>query len=229
MSKYQIVVEGVGRLIDQGSPGERLPSEQELCKAFGVSPMTVRRAIQILVDGGRAETVRGRGTYIAARRVLKSMSAESFSETMRNQGRVPGAEVLGVEMGLCTDVEAAELELQPDSKVVRVRRLRFGDHVPLGIEVAVLTLEQFPGLLGCDFTGSLYDLLRVKYQTAIERTRYRVRAVLPDADEVKWLQISPSLPCIETRTIGRNQAGVLVESTRSLFRGDQYELVTEFE
>src|SRR5690554_6989562 len=48
----------------QYRPGDQLPSEAQLCQMYGISPMTVRRSINLLSDMGVVSTVKGRGTYV---------------------------------------------------------------------------------------------------------------------------------------------------------------------
>src|SRR5512144_2505986 len=58
-------------------PGDQLPSESQLCKRYGVSPMTVRRAINILIDHGVVTAEQGRGTFVKP----VAMGAASFQLT----------------------------------------------------------------------------------------------------------------------------------------------------
>ncbi|MFV0429196.1 MAG: GntR family transcriptional regulator [Arachnia sp.] len=229
MKKYELIVAALGEIIDNSEPGDRLPTERALSQRYGVSAMTVRRALQFLSDGGRIHAVQGRGTFVAQPTVTKTMTNQSFSQTMRAQGRVPSARLLSAAIEAAESSERSALGLAEGQYVLRVNRLRLGDGTPLAIERASFVAAQFPELLGSDLTGSLYETLRDKYATVVTRASFRVRARTPDSEEAELLQISQRTPCLEAHALGRNDSGVMVESTRSLYRGDLYELGVEFE
>jgi GntR family transcriptional regulator of arabinose operon len=70
MSKYQSVISWLTEQIDSGkfSPGEKIPSENELCDRFGLSRQTIRHAISKLIDDGLVESRQGSGTYVSDQR-----------------------------------------------------------------------------------------------------------------------------------------------------------------
>ncbi len=70
MSKYKQVINWLTEKIDTGklSPGEKIPSENELCDTFGLSRQTVRHAISKLVEDGLVETRQGSGTFVSDQR-----------------------------------------------------------------------------------------------------------------------------------------------------------------
>ena len=63
---YAQLADIIRRQIGEGvfRPGEQLPSEAKLCQRFGISPMTVRRSINLLADQGVVNTAQGRGTFV---------------------------------------------------------------------------------------------------------------------------------------------------------------------
>src|ERR1700742_4097502 len=76
-------------------PGDRLPSEDELVTRFAVSRITVRRAIQNLIQRGFVEIQRGRGTFVLAPKVTQDLTKlTGFVEDMDAQGRKAKARVV---------------------------------------------------------------------------------------------------------------------------------------
>lgn len=192
--------------------------------------MTVRRALESLTGGGRIYAVRGKGTFIAQpRRLIKAMSAQSFSEAVRSQGRVPSSRVVAASLRSATEEEASLLEVAAGDKIFLIERVRLGDGSPLCFEHATLRADLFPDLLGQDLSGSLYELLERRYDTKIWRASFRVSARLPEKDEIEALGLTHPVPCLDTHTVSKNQHGVVVESTCSLLRGDRYEFALDFE
>lgn len=222
--KYLQILHALSTRIDAMKPGDPLPSEEELSREYDASPMTTRRALTILIDAKRIIGIRGKGTFVARQPMTRSMELNSFSDTMRSLGRAAHSRVLEVSMGPAGNEAAAELGLTPDEQVYRIRRLRFGDDVPIGIDHSVLPADRFPGLLGHQFTGSLYALLREHFGVGIERATSRIRAIIPDDDSLDLLELPPGTPCLAVHALAHDEENVVVESTRSLYRGDLYEL-----
>jgi len=227
VAKYQQILHTLSSRIDAMSPGDALPSEEELSKEFGVSPMTTRRALTILLDAKRIVGIRGKGTFVAQRPLTRTMTLMSFSEAMRSHGRVSRSQVLSMSMGPADTDAATALEIDEGAHIYSIRRLRFGDDVPIGVDETALPESQFPGLLGHDLTGSLYTVLREQYGVAIERATSRISAVIPDAETVDLLQLGDGTPCLAVRATAKDERGVIVESTHSLYRGDLYDLTVD--
>jgi GntR family transcriptional regulator len=214
------------------APGAALPSERELCEGFGLSRVTIRKAMDELVADGLLERRRGAGTFVAARpagadggRVEKSFSLlTSFSEDMLARGRQPSSRWLDRAEGTVTPEESLALGLSPGSRVYRFQRLRHADGQTMALEQATI-----PGwaLAGAGVVGdSLYGALLAAGHRPV-RALQRVRAVAFDADQAALLEIAAGDPglLIERRAYAAD--GRPVEVTRSWYRGDAYDLVAE--
>jgi len=112
--------------------GDQLPTEDSLIARFGVSRITVRRAIQNLVSRGLVEIRRGKGTFVAAPKITQDLKELSgFVEDMHALGRKPTARVIGKEVVTANATVASQLALTRGERVVRIRRVRLADGVPL--------------------------------------------------------------------------------------------------
>src|SRR6201987_5500740 len=112
--------------------GDQLPTEDSLIARFEVSRITVRRAIQNLVSRGLVEIRRGKGTFVAAPKILQDLKELSgFVEDMHVLGRKPTARVIGREVVTANATVARHLALTRGERVVRIRRVRLADGVPL--------------------------------------------------------------------------------------------------
>jgi GntR family transcriptional regulator len=227
LAKYEVVLKDLSQTIATMSPGERLPSEQQLATTYGVSGMTVRRALQVLIEAKRIVGIRGRGTFVAQPTITKRMVITSFTESMKAAGMTARAEVLAASLEPATDAVAKLLEIPQPEQVITLSRLRYGDDTPLCLDRSALRAANFPGLLGRDLTGSLYEVLRKQYGIQLSRAESRVSAVLPNADEARLLRITPAMPCIRVVSRSMSDDGSVAESTTSVYRGDLYELVIE--
>ena len=101
--------------------GDQLPTEDSLIARFGVSRITVRRAIQNLVSRGLVEIRRGKGTFVAAPKITQELTELSgFVEDMHALGRQPKTRVIGKEIVTANATVASQLALTKGERVVRI-------------------------------------------------------------------------------------------------------------
>lgn len=112
-------------------PGDRLPSEAQLCNRYGVSPMTVRRAINILVDQGVALAEQGRGTFVKPLELGTAIfDLEQFQRLFRDEARTT-VRLLEARIVSATERTARKLAVSPGQRTLFLRRLIFQDGAPL--------------------------------------------------------------------------------------------------
>src|SRR5258708_21111140 len=119
--------------------GDQLPTEDSLIARFGVSRITVRRAVQNLVSRSLVEIRRGKGTFVAAPKItpdLKELSG--LVEDMHALGRKPTARLIGKEIVAADATVASQLALTKGERVVRIRRVRLADRIPLSFNETFL-------------------------------------------------------------------------------------------
>ena len=116
--------------------GDRIPSERKLAVVFGVSRMTLRQAIQTLVDEGILERRIGAGTYVANQKVHEKMSGvTSFTDIMLAQGKTPSSKTVSYHLANPSLSEKEKLKLADGEQVLRMERIRYADNVPISFEV----------------------------------------------------------------------------------------------
>ena len=117
--------------------GDRIPSERELALEFNVSRMTLRQAVQTLVEEGILERQVGAGTFVARKKVQEKMTGvTSFTELMKEQGKKPSSRTVSYLVTTPSLSEMERLKLKDDEKVLRMERIRYADEVPICFEVA---------------------------------------------------------------------------------------------
>ncbi len=119
---------------------QAIPSERELEVAYGVSRMTVRLAINLLVNQGFLYREQGRGTFVSLPVQQFSLNNLSgFSEDLARRGYQPGQKILQFRYREANDEIQRQLELPSnDRQVLMVERLRFADGEPIGMDVSYL-------------------------------------------------------------------------------------------
>ncbi|MEW6567806.1 MAG: GntR family transcriptional regulator [Chloroflexota bacterium] len=214
------------RRIEAGeyAPHQRLPSERELSRAYRVSRITVRQALADLAQCGRVYTRVGKGTYVSdpsSRQPLGSLFG--FSESVRRHGRVPSSSVLEAGLMRADEAIAARLQLAPGEEVVRLRRVRKADGVPIVVEATHLPHAVCPGLLhkiGNDV--SLYAVLEESYGLRMVSAEVMLEAALADETEAAFLHVARPAAVLRMEQTSFSADGRPLEFTRSTYWGDGY-------
>ncbi|HVI98141.1 MAG TPA: GntR family transcriptional regulator [Sphingomonas sp.] len=203
-------------------PDEALPPERDLAEAYGVSRVTVRKALDGLVDARLLTRRQGAGTFVAARVEKNFATISSFTEDMLSRGRVPRSEWLSRSEGTVTPEEAMALGLSPGSPVYRFTRIRYADHQSMALEHATIPARVLAS--PDEVADSLYKALGDNRPV---RVLQRLRAVLFTPEQAELLGIEPGSAGLEIERRSFAQDGRTVEFTRSYYRGDAYDFVAE--
>jgi GntR family transcriptional regulator len=224
---YYQIKQDLSRRITAGelAPGSALPSEQDLCEAYGVSRPTVRQATQDLVNEHLLERRRGLGTFIAHPRVRQELGGlRGFTEKMQLEGRVPGTKVLEHRVARADDLDAetaAQLEVTGTANILRVVRVRLADGVPVMLETLSVPCERFPGIADIDLAReSFYSTLRTRYGVVVSYLRETLEPVLLSKEEADALETKGREASISATLATYDHEGRAIEFTRSLVRRD---------
>jgi GntR family transcriptional regulator len=207
---------------------EALPPERELAEEFGVSRITVRKALDALVGEGMLTRRQGAGTFVAVRaeaRVEKSFSKlSSFTEDMISRGRKPESVWLSRSAGAVTPEESLTLGLSPGTEVYRFNRIRYADGEPMALEYSTVPGFCLPSEKAVG--DSLYEALG-QHLARPARALQRLRAILFVGEKAKLLGVPEGSPGLLIERRGYLKDGRPVEFTQSYYRGDAYDFVAE--
>ncbi|MEW5960263.1 MAG: GntR family transcriptional regulator [Chloroflexota bacterium] len=220
---YHQIIENFRTLIKerQLEPGEMTPSEWELSDLYGVSRLTVRRAIDDLERDGLLVRRHGVGTFVANPTEAQIYPSElSFTKNMEQIGRTPGSRVVSLQIIPASAAVAQQLEIETDAPVFELVRVRLVDGAPLMLETTYLSQARFPQLPEANLSeGSLYTFLRMHYQVDIVAMDQVMEPTLLTDREAAWLEVEPGSPAILSEIIGFTANGEAVEYTWSVTCG----------
>ncbi|MET0417463.1 MAG: GntR family transcriptional regulator [Actinoplanes sp.] len=213
-----------GRIASEAlRPGDQLPTERELCDEFGVSRVTVRRALALLAEDGRIYSVRGRGTFVSSALLEEPPNTLlSFHDLVGREGVHVGATVLRAEVRQATWEQAQEFEIAPGAPLFFLSRLRTLDDLPVAIDDTLLPLSLAPDMPSLDWReASLYETLRAAGHTP-HHAEYTVGARGASASEVGPLRVEVGFAVLTASSLTREEGGRLLVSGLITYRGDRY-------
>lgn len=223
---YMQLAHRLRQQIEEGdiNAGEALPSERELCKIMGASRVTVRKAIELLIEDGLLSRRQGSGTYVTPRIQAPGSFLSSFSEDAEARGETTDTIWMMKVIAGATEEEARILELPTGADVARLSRVRMAGGEPLAIENAVVPAEMLPDM--ARLGNSLYQALDQRGNRPVIGQQ-KIRAALAGPTEASLLCVPENTEILRIERLTRRADGRPVELTRSAYRGERYEFVSE--
>jgi GntR family transcriptional regulator len=205
-------------------PDDALPPERDLAELLQVSRITVRKAVDELVEEGLLIRKQGSGTFVTNRVEKNFAKLTSFSEDMRARGRDPRSVWLTKAAGTVTPEESLTLRSSPGTPVFRFHRIRYADDAPMALEYATVLADCLPSLETVE--TSLYEALEKNGSRPV-RALQRLRAVLLTAEQAKLLKAQERDAGLLVARVGYLKDGRAIEFSQSYYRGDIYDFVAE--
>lgn len=204
--------------------GDALPPERELCSMTGVSRVTIRKALDVLVADRVVERRHGAGTFVLPHIEHLGSSLKGFTTNAQTKGHTPQARWIVKAYGTPTTEEATILKISKDDSVVRLGRVRQFENEPVAIEHAVVPARLLPDI--ADIKESLYQALELKGNRPVKGTQ-KVRASLANPTEAGLLAVDEFSEVLRIERRSFLQDGTPVELTRSAYRGDRYDIIMD--
>jgi GntR family transcriptional regulator len=203
---------------------EQLPSQRELCEIYQMSHMTIRRAINELVNEGVIYSVPGKGLFVAKpSKTMDFSTLHGLNEQISRFGMSASTRVLEARLIHASTVLAQTLQVPVGTTLVYLHRLRFADGAPLAITTAYLPHHLCPNLLETeDATEALLHTLRTVYGLHLAGSRTTVSAELADSTTAELLELASPTAVLIREQITFLDTGEPIEFSRTLSRGDIY-------
>ncbi|MGX8708930.1 MAG: GntR family transcriptional regulator [bacterium] len=220
---YKNIIDGVYK------PGELLPTENELIDQYHISRVTVRKAMDLLMNDGLIAKRRGYGTFVQKHKVEQTLNKVlHFSNEMEKRGYRSSTSVLANEVVCASKTIADELHVSEGDQLIRVIRLRFADGVPMCMESAYLIHDKCPKVLEQDFAkNSLREFLASQYGIVWIRAHQKIFSINANAKLAGNLDILNGDPLIYIERVSYDQNDEPGEYLQAYYRGDTYYLTAE--
>jgi GntR family histidine utilization transcriptional repressor len=209
------------------NPGQLMPSEAELTALFGVSRMTVNRALRELQTEGLVQRLQGVGTFAAQLHPVSStLTIRDLHQEIEARGHRHHADVQFVREERAGAALAAQLGLPEGARVFHSMMVHFDNGVPLQCEDRYVNPDRAPDYLSVDFTRTTptQHLLEV---APLWEAQFTIEAGPPTAQEARLLGIGAADACliVVRRTMSRGSTVTLV---RLAHPGSRYRIEGRF-
>ena len=209
--------------------GSRLPAERQMAENYGVDRKTLRKAIALLSEEGILNCMQGKGTYIAKPQIPYQVEMlDDLEQMILRNGMKPSTRVLYTESRKAGRKYAALLEVEEETRIFRMLRLRSGNGEPVALMDTYVVSEFVPGIETMDFEmHSLYGVLK---QNGIEVRRIDEKFTFAEVSnpEAAVLKVKENEIAFITEDRTYDQYQRAVEYTKSMINKQKLSIDVSF-
>lgn len=200
----------------------RIPTELELSDAYKVSRITIRKALELLVDEEILVRKQRIGTFVSDKKMLRSLNNfMGFSQSCELYGHKAGTKFLSGELVKAMPSDIKKLKLHEGDEVIRIRRLRYCNDMPVILEENHFP-KKYAYLLAEDLNGSLHKIL-IDHGISLNSGSKTIGVCYATREEAKHLQIKENDALIISKDIAYDLSGEPVYSGKEVINADRYE------
>jgi GntR family transcriptional regulator len=224
---YKRIQLAIRKRIEAGQlkSGDAVDSERELARIHKVSLMTARHALASLEREGIVERKRGAGTFVAPPRIHFN-KLMSYTEQMASRGLAAGSRLL---CNTIVDNEpeiAARLALPPNSRMVKIERIRHAAGEPFAVEACYLSAEDFGSLTRVPLERvSLFSALENNCAVELAHADEEVDATAADPRTAELLGLAKAAPLLRIRQVIYSTKGKAILYVLGSYRSDRHTLL----
>lgn len=227
---YAQIRSALQREIETGMrPGDALPPEPELEHRFGVSRITIRRALDELVADGLVVRQQGRGTFVRKPQMTQDLvRLTSWTTAIRQLGYEPQTATTEIDVREPTPALRATLGLEPSDRVVRVHRLRCASGEPICLMTNYVRDGLLPGLVrdGLVDDSLFATLLAHNLRPVTADDTVEARPATPA--EAEGLAVPPDSPLLQVTRVSYDAGGRPLDVAIVANRADRFRYAVRF-
>lgn len=230
MPLYQQICDDLYCKIQRGEykPGERIPPEESLRTAYHVSRVTVRAALDKLIENGVLTKKRGKGTFVTIHPFLESADAQgSFTKSCKMKGVRPTTRLIFAGVKKPTSSIRKCLSLEKEDKIVCLIRIRMADGVPVIFEEDYFSCEH-KYLLDTDVEGQpIREAIGKNCGSRVARYVDYFDVCPADKEQAEWLNCEHGTPMLRVQQFVYSELGQIIYYNRQIIRNDIYKYVRD--
>lgn len=208
-------------------PGDTLPSETELGATYGISRMTVRKALEKLAEAGLIYAERGKGTFVAVPRLERAtFQIDEFAKDMQQRGLVGTAKLLEARVLKAPSRTARNLGVEEGANVLFLRRLLLANDEPLVYDRKYLRYTRGKPILEAELNLPLAELVSRNSDVQAVSSRLSIEATTVQEDEAQILKVPAGTPAFCVDQVLYSFDGVPLSWGWYIYRGDKYKFTS---
>lgn len=206
-------------------PGDKIMTEAEMAREYGVSLITVRKAVGSLMEKGLVVRKQGKGTFVTKPKYSRNMKKlQSFTEMCEQMGVKPGARALENRLIAADKKVADRLGIEPGSNVVYISRLRLADGEPVQVEKSYFPLK-YAFLLEEDLNdGSMFECLKEKAGAKVASSEKMIELCRATAEEAALMDVKKGDYLLFVKSTAYDENGEPMYAGIQLINGDRFSL-----
>jgi GntR family transcriptional regulator len=226
---YYQIEEAIKQKIDKGEweSGSMISSEREFAENYEVSRMTVRQAINNLVNDGYLTRRKGKGTFVSGKKIeQKLLGLTSFTEDMKARGYNPASKLVSFKTIQANHQLAKALEISQNEEVYEIKRVRLANDVPMAVETTFVPAQLISLKEIHIKEGSLYSQVE-NAGFHIDYATQSLEASVAREAESEILEIAKGAPVLLIQRQTYLTTGKPLEVVHSVYRGDRYKFMID--
>lgn len=206
------------------SPLSRLPSEAQLSEQHGVSRITVRHALGALQNEGLIFKVQGKGAFVSQPKARQDVTTlKGFDEAMAPLGHKIRNDLLSFEQVEADRNVAARLDLAAGAVVVKIRRLRYLDNLPISVDESYFPLDVGLDLASKDLVNrDIFLIIENDLATELGKAQLAIEAAQADGGTAKLLDVPTGAPILRIERLTYSAAGRPIDFEYLYYRSDRF-------
>ena len=203
--------------------GDKLPSESQLRKTYGVSPMTVRRAISILIERDIIWTSQGLGTFVSSLKMHKVTFGLDDIYTILNAGGTTLVKILKASIIKADNNIASLLDIKEGTNTILICRLLIKNEIPLMYHREYLVYDPRRPIVETELqVASLLDLFSGNNESDLKRGDFTITAARLSEEDAKALESETGSPAFRLEHTFFDYDDKIISSGAFICRGDKF-------
>lgn len=227
LAQYKVIEQDLRESIMIGhyKTGDMIPTEAELMASYGVSRVTVRKALDTLVAQDMLQRVAGAGTFVKNTIVKEKVPIlRGFTDEITEMGMAPKSKVITFEVVKVPDSLYRTLGIDKEEMVYHIQRIRYADDVPFVLETTHMSVRLYPDMSLKILNGSKYHYVEDTLGLKIKYSQHTVTPTLPSRDVMELFGLSAQQPIIKAANTTYLENGQVLDYTELTYNSPKYQL-----